>query len=46
MNLIMLKEFCYKHLRVASVPATMSCLIKCLPNPNLLINCICSFKEI
>ncbi len=42
----MLNEFCLKHPKVASVPATMSCLNRCLPNPKLLINFIYLFKEI
>ncbi len=33
-------EFCLKHPRMASAPATMSCLNRCLPNPKLLINFI------
>ncbi len=35
-----------KHPRVASVPATMFCLNRCLPNPKLLINFVYLFKEI
>ncbi len=42
----MLNEFCLTHPRGASVPATMSCLNRCLPNPKLLINFIYLFKEI
>ncbi len=42
----MLNEFCLKHPRVASVPATMSCLNRCLPNPKVLINFIYLLKQI
>ncbi len=41
-----LNDFFFKHPRVASVPATMSCLNICLPNPKLLINFIYLLKEI
>ncbi len=36
----------HKDTRVASMPATMSCLNRCLPNPKLLINFIYLLKEI
>ncbi len=35
-----------RHPRVASVPATISCLNRCLPNPKLLVNFIYLLKEI